>query len=113
MTSANAFNWAWICGWSLLALPFSLALLCGRAPAWVRRRATPRMMRARGIGGLILWVSAVASAAFQLAGVTYAGDWFWLRPLAGPVAVLAAIAFVGVTDLAERRRRRVPSPTAQ
>ncbi|MFD9500726.1 hypothetical protein [Streptomyces sp. NPDC060035] len=112
MTSASAFNWAWICGWTLLVLPFSFALLRGRAPAWVRRRATPRMVRARGIGGLIMWAGAVTSAAFLLTGA-FDGDRYVLRILAGPVPVLAAIAFVAVTDLAERRRRRVPFPTSQ
>lgn len=112
MTSADTFAWAWILGWTLLVLPLSFALLRGRAPGWVLRRATPRMVRARGIGGLILWASAVTSAAFQLAGVA-ADDWFYLRTLAGPVAVLTAIGLVVVTDVAERRRRRMPLPTSQ
>lgn len=112
MTSADAFNWAWICGWTLLVLPLSLALLRGRAPAWLRRRATPSMVRARGIGGLILWAGAVTSAAFLLTGA-FDGDWYVFRFLAGPVPVLAVIAVVAVTDLAERRRRRVPFATSQ
>lgn len=82
--------------------------LRGRAPAWLRRRATPRMIRARGIGGLILWVSAVTSAAFPPAGV-FADDWFHLRILAGPVAVLAGIVLVAVTDVAEQRRGPLPA----
>ncbi|MEV7301138.1 hypothetical protein [Streptomyces clavifer] len=112
MNTADVFAWSWMLGWTLLVLPLSCALVRGRAPAWARRRATPRMLRARGIGGLVLWGSAVTSSAFQLAGV-FADDWFVLRILAGPVAVLAAILFVVVTDVAERRRRRVPFATSQ
>ncbi|WP_405809942.1 hypothetical protein OG524_10385 [Streptomyces sp. NBC_01520] len=112
MTSADTFAWAWMTGWTLLVLPLSCAFLRGWAPAWLRRRATPRMIRARGAGGLILWASAVTSAAFLLTGV-FADDGLRLRILAGPVAVLAGIALVAVTDVAERRRGRVPLPTSQ
>ena len=111
MTTANAFAWAWSAGWTLLVLPFSIALLHGWAPAWARRRATPRMLRMRGIGGLILWASAVTSAVLLSAGVY--GDRYYLGVLVGPVAVLAAVVLVAVTDVAERRRSRVPFPTSQ
>ncbi|MFD7973279.1 hypothetical protein [Streptomyces clavifer] len=112
MNTADVFAWSWILGWTLLVLPLSCALVRGRAPAWVRRRATPRMLRARGIGGLVLWASAVTSSVFQLTGAL-ADDRFHLRVLAGPVAVLAAILLVVVTDVSERRRRRVPFATSQ
>ncbi|MFD6275708.1 hypothetical protein ACFWFI_09065 [Streptomyces sp. NPDC060209] len=111
MTTAHTFALAWILGWTLLVLPLSIALLCGWASAWVRRRATPRMLRMRGIGGLILWASAVTSAVLLSAGVY--GDRYYLGVLVGPVAVLAAIVLVAVTDVAERRRGRVPFPTSQ
>ncbi|MFE4454491.1 hypothetical protein [Streptomyces sp. NPDC056796] len=112
MSAGQIFNWAWMTGWTLLVLPPSIAFLRGWAPAWLRRRATPRMVRARGAGGLLLWVSAVSSASFQLSGA-FAGDWYPVRLLAGPGAVLAGITLVVVTDLAERRRRRVPLTGAQ
>ncbi|MBM7438613.1 hypothetical protein [Streptomyces sp. HB132] len=112
MTAADTFDRAWILGWTLLVLPLSCALLRGWAPAWLRRCATPRMLRARGIGGLILWASAVASVVTRWVGLP-TGDRYPLTLLAGPVAVLAAVLLVGVTDVAERRRRRKAFPTSQ
>ncbi|MEU1482585.1 hypothetical protein [Streptomyces sp. NPDC005752] len=112
MTAADTFDRVWILGWTLLVLPLSCALLRGWAPARLRRRATPRMLRARGIGGLILWASAVTSVVSRSAGLS-TGDRYPLTLLAGPVAVLAAILLVVVTDTAERRRRRKTSPASQ
>ncbi|MEU2487631.1 hypothetical protein ABZ593_23855 [Streptomyces sp. NPDC012617] len=112
MTAAHTFAWAWSLGWTLLVLPPALALLRGWAPDWVRRRATPRMVRMRGVGGLILWASAVTSAVLPLVGAR-TDAWYPARTLAGPVAVITAIALVAVTDVAERRRRRNAVPTSQ
>ncbi|MFB8027756.1 MULTISPECIES: hypothetical protein [unclassified Streptomyces] len=112
MTAAHTFAWARSLGWTLLVLPLSLALLRGRAPAWLRRSATPRMIRMRGVGGLILRASAVTSSALSSAGAA-GGAWYPVRALAGPVAVLAALVLVAVTDSAERRRRRNALPTSQ
>ncbi|KPC84571.1 MULTISPECIES: hypothetical protein [Streptomyces] len=112
MTTADVFARARMLGWTLLVLPLSFALLRGWAPARVRRRATPRMVRVRGAAGLVLWASAVTSAAFQSSGVLDDG-WHPVRILAGPVAVLVAIVLVAVTDVAERRRRGVPLPASQ
>ncbi|MDF6021486.1 hypothetical protein [Streptomyces sp. JH34] len=112
MTAAHTFAWSWSLGWTLLVLPLSLALLRGRGPAWLLRRATPRMVRMRGVGGLILWASAVTSAVFPLVGAS-TDAWYPVRTLAGPVAVLVAIVLVGVTDVAERRRRGKALPTSQ
>lgn len=61
------------------------------------------MVRMRGVGGLILWASAVTSAVLPLVGAR-TDAWYPVRTLAGPVAVIAAIALVAVTDVAERRR---------
>ncbi|MEU0132613.1 hypothetical protein ABZ172_01015 [Streptomyces sp. NPDC006296] len=112
MTAAHTFAWSWSLGWTLLVLPVSLAFLRGRAPAWLLRRVTPRMLRMRGVAGLVLWASAVTSGLFPLVGAR-TDAWYPVRVLTGPVAVLAAILLVAVTDTVERRRRRKAPAASQ
>ncbi|GAA3370850.1 hypothetical protein GCM10020367_19130 [Streptomyces sannanensis] len=98
------FHWVWLAVWTALVLPFGIALLRGRAPAWLRQRSTVRGIRMRGVACLMLYGSALAPSLLTLTG-SAADEHLVLRIVTGPALVLAAIAVFVAAGYADRRDR--------
>ncbi|WP_433544491.1 hypothetical protein ACQPZG_04775 (plasmid) [Streptomyces sp. CA-294286] len=98
------FNWIWIAAWVVVLLPPSLALLFGRAPSWLRKSASERASRMRGVAGMLLLISALSPALLSKLGISDS-EFLVPRIIIGPLLILCSFAVIIGAAVVDRRDR--------
>ncbi|MGK5450564.1 hypothetical protein [Streptomyces radiopugnans] len=101
MNGNPAIHAAFLGAATLLVVPFGAAMLCGRAPRWVRKRASAAMVRARGVMMLLLYAGALLNGLPRMAGVSQ--DVILAATIGGGVVSILGVAVVISADIRERR----------
>ncbi|MFE0255786.1 hypothetical protein [Streptomyces sp. NPDC059010] len=99
------FDLLWVCGWSVLVLPFAIALLRGWAPERVRRHATPWEIRVRAVALLVFWASGLAVPLARWGGLDAEDTAFFAFPAQFGLMLFGAGIMCG-SQLGERFRRQ-------
>jgi anti-sigma factor RsiW len=101
MNGNPAIHAAFLGAATLLVVPFGAAMLCGRAPRWVRKRASAAMVRARGVMLLFIYVGALLNGLPRMAGASQ--DVVLVATIAGGIASILGFVVVISVDIRERR----------
>jgi anti-sigma factor RsiW len=101
MNGNPAIHAAFLGAATLLVVPSGAAMLCGRAPRWVRKRISAPMLRARGVMLLLIYVGALLNGLPRMAGASQ--DAVLAATIAGGVVSFLGAVVVIFVDIREHR----------
>ncbi|MFE3323797.1 hypothetical protein [Streptomyces sp. NPDC059176] len=106
----TTFFWCWIALFTVTALPFGIATLCGWAPQRTRRHWSAPRIRVQGLSLLVLYVAATLHPVVRLSGAPSEDAGFFANSAVPPLIFLALGLQAGAGLHDWFGRRRAPRP---